>query len=327
MRVLIVGGTGFIGYHTVKAFIRKGHQVTVLALPPLPAKDFLPSEVKVILSDLNSMSDESLKILLKKQEAVVFAAGADDRTVPKSPSYPFFYAANVTSCVRFFRLARESGVKRGVLLSSYFAHFDRIWPEMQLSLHHAYIRSRQEQEKQTLEAALPCLALMILELPYIFGAAPNLTPIWAPLIRYIRSPAPLFYTRGGTNMIAVIHVADAVVGAIEKGKGGEKYLIGDENISWTDFLNRLICIINIKKKVITLPDYIARLFTGMIRLVHAVKHRESGFDPVEFIKVQTRNTFFDPEPSRKELGYGKGGLNQSLTETVRACLEMKTSRF
>jgi dihydroflavonol-4-reductase len=320
MRVLIVGGTGFIGYHAVQAFLGRSHQVTVLALPPLPAKDFLPSEVKVILSDLNSMSDESLKILLKKQEAVVFAAGADDRTLPKSPAYSFFYSANVTSCVRFFRLARESGVKRGVLLSSYFAHFDRIWPEMQLSLHHPYICSRQEQEQRTLEAALPDLELMILELPYIFGAAPGLTPLWAPLIRYLGFPFPLFYTRGGTNMIAVKHVANAIVGAIENGSAGERYLVGDENISWTDFLTRLIQIMNLKKKVIILPDFSARLFAGTIRFFHALQGRESGLDPVKFIKVQTKNTFFDPEPSRKVLGYGKGGLNQALEETVMACL-------
>jgi len=191
---------------------------------------------------------------------------------------------------------------------------------MQLSLHHPYIRSRQEQEKQTLETALPDLELMILELPYIFGVAPGLTPLWAPLIRYIRLPFPLFYTRGGTNMIAVKHVADAIVGAIEKGRARERYLIGDENISWTDFLNRLIQIMNLKKKVIILPDFSARLFAGTIRFFHTLQGRESGLDPVKFIKVQTKNTFFDPEPSRKVLGYGKGGLNQALEETVMACL-------
>lgn len=320
MQVLIVGGTGFIGYHAVKALLKNGHRVTVLALPPLPAEDFLPSEVKIILSDLKSMSDESLKILLKKQDAVVFAAGADDRTLPKSPAYSFFYLFNVSVCVRFFTLARESGVKRGVLLSSYFAYFDRIWPEMQLSLYHPYIRSRQEQEKQTLKATFPDLELIILEMPYIFGSTPGLVPLWKPLIRYIRSPLPLFYTRGGTNMISVKHVADAITGAVEKGQAGERYLIGDENISWVDFLNRLLHIMNLRKRVITIPDFTARIAAGSLRFFHTLKGLESGLDPVAFINVQTKNTFFNPESSRQALGYGKGGMDEAFAETINACL-------
>jgi dihydroflavonol-4-reductase len=319
VRILIVGGTGFIGFHAVNAFLRKSHRVTVLSLPPMPSDDYLPEEVEIILEDINELSDEVFRTLLGKQDAVVFAAGADDRVVPKAPAYSFFYSANVKSCVRFFRLAREAGVKRGVLLGSYFAHFDRIWPEMRLSDRHPYIRSRQEQERQALEAAMPDLELMILELPYIFGAAPGRTPLWALLIRYIRLPIPLFYTRGGTNIIAVKHVAEAIVGAVEKGKAGERYLIGDENVSWVDLLNRLIRIMGLKKKVVILPDSSVQQASKAILFFHRLKGLESGLDPVAFAKLQTKNTFFDPAPSRKALGYGQGGIEEALEETVRAC--------
>ena len=77
---------------------------------------------------------------------------------------------------------------------------------------------------------------MNLELPYVFGSIPGRIPLWAPLIDYLRSPFPLFFTKGGTNMISVIHVAEAIVGALEEGKAGEIYLVGDENISWVDWL-------------------------------------------------------------------------------------------
>jgi len=320
MRVLIVGGTGFIGYHTVKLFLHHDYKVTVLSLPPIPKEDFFDPEVETILADLNDIEDDSLQVILKEQDAVVFMAGADDRNTPKAPAYPFFYSANVQTCVRFFRLAREAGVKRGVLLGSYFAHFDRIWPEMRLSHHHPYIRSRQEQEKQTLKATMPDLQLIILELPYIFGAAPGLIPLWVPLIRYIRSPLPLFYTRGGTNIISVQNVADVVVRAIEKGKGGERYLIGDMNVSWTDLLNGLCQNMGRKKKVVILPDILVRMVMRFIRFYYIIKGKESGVDPVEFVKVQTKKTFFDPVVSHKVLGYGQGKIDEALKDTVRACL-------
>ena len=320
MRTLIVGGTGFIGYHAVKECLRRGHKLAVLALPPMPTKNLLPPEVNIVLADLNQLSDEDILAQCDRQDAVVYAAGADDRTVPKAPAYEFFFEANVKPASRLFTLAHQAGVKRGVLLSSYFAHFDRIWPEYRLSYHHPYIRSRQEQEQQALAAAAPDLELMILELPYIFGSMPGRTPLWKPLIDYVCSPFPLFYTKGGTNMIAVKHVAEAIVGALEQGKGGERYLIGDENIPWADLLSRLSSLLGRKKSVISLPTCIVHGAMWGVQWVHQLMGKESGLNPVEFTKIQTRNTYFDPTPSRKMLGYGLGGLDDALRDTVRACL-------
>jgi nucleoside-diphosphate-sugar epimerase len=320
MRILIVGGTGFIGYHTVKECLGCNYKVTVLALPPLPADDFLPPEVDIILSDINKLPDTKILKLFNGHDVIVDAAGADDRVIPKIPAYDFFYVANVKFSVRLFKLAREAGIKRGILLSSYFSYFDRIWPEKKLAHHHPYIRSRKEQAEQTLNAAMPELELIILELPYIFGSTPGRIPIWAPLIDYIRTPLPLFYSRGGTNMIAVKNVAEAIVGAIKYGKGGEKYQVGDENITWIDFLRRLSDLTGRRKKVITLPDFVVLIIMKMIQFYHHVLGKEAGLNPVEFTKLQTINTFFDSSHSRKILGYGHGELDKALQDTVFACL-------
>jgi nucleoside-diphosphate-sugar epimerase len=318
MNVFIIGGTGFIGYHAVVEFIRRGHQVSVLALPPLPADDLLPPEVDIKLADLNSLPDEEVRALLRGHDALVFAAGVDDRTIPKSPSYDFFYEGNVRSCSRLFRLAREVGVKRGVVIGSYFAYFARIWPEMELSKHHPYIRSRIEQINHAMQAAMPDLELMVLELPYVFGTMPGRTPLWAPLIRYTSYPIPLFYSRGGTNVVAVKHVAEAIAGAIEAGKGGEVYQIGGENLTWVEFLTRLSEKTGKKKRVITLPDWIIRLGLWFVELYFKFQGREGGLDPVPFVDVQTAETFFDPTPSRIALGYGQGGLDDAFQDTVQA---------
>jgi dihydroflavonol-4-reductase len=320
VNVLVIGGTGFIGYHAVRELLRRGHRVSVLALPPLPDEGFLPPEVQVTLADLNALPDEQVRTLLAGQDGLVYAAGADDRVVPRAPAWEFFYNANVKPCSRLFALAREAGVKRAVLLSSYFAHFDRIWPELRLSEHHPYIRSRQEQERRSLEAALPDLELSILELPYIFGATPGRVPLWAPLVRYVRSPLPvLFYPKGGTNMVAVQHVAEAIAGALEQGRGGERYLVGEENLTWSAWLARLSALAGRRKRVISLPTWLIRLALQGVRLHHQRQGREGGLDPVELAALQTRDTFFDPEPPRRALGYGQGGLEAALAATVRAC--------
>jgi nucleoside-diphosphate-sugar epimerase len=326
MKALVVGGTGFIGYHSVKEFIRRGYPVTVVARRPSSGGDLFPKEVRMVCADIDELAQEELRSLLDGHDAIVYAAGADDRTTQKAPAYDFFYKANVKSCARLFSIARQAGVKRGVLLSSYFLYFDRLWPDMKLPEHHPYIRSRKEQAEESLKVAMPDLQLMVLELPYIFGSAPGRIPLWKPLIDYIDSSFPLFYSKGGTNMIAVEHVAEAIVGAVEVGKGGERYTIGDENLTWADFLEELSDILGRKKRVITIPTFLVRVLTMLLRLTHKLQGKESGLDPVRFTDIQTLNTFFDPSPSIAALGYGRGGLRKAFRETVDACLGSKGSK-
>ena len=65
MHIFIVGGTGFIGYHTVFECLRRGHAVTVLALPPLPADDLLPPHVAIQFGNLNALPDADVRALLR----------------------------------------------------------------------------------------------------------------------------------------------------------------------------------------------------------------------------------------------------------------------
>jgi dihydroflavonol-4-reductase len=322
VNVLVIGGTGFIGYPSVLELLRRGHSVTALALRQPSTQQPLPPQVKLILASLDELSNDELRQLLTGFDGLVFAAGADDRVTPRAPAYPFFYHANVQSATRVFSLARQAGVKRGVLMSSYFMHFASLWPELQLGAHHPYIRSRLEQQEQVLRASLPDLGVVILELPYIFGATSGCKPLWAPLIDYIHSPLPLLYPRGGTNMIAIQHVAEAIAGALEQGTAGESYLVGDENRTWVDLLNQFSRLLGKRKRVITVPTFILRGAFWLVELLHKLQGRESGLALVDFTRVQTANTYFDPEPARQALGFGKGGLNQALADTVQACLDV-----
>jgi nucleoside-diphosphate-sugar epimerase len=317
--VLLVGGTGFLGYHAVRELLKRGHHVTILALPPLPAEGLFPSEVVIKLADLNKLSDDEVAALLRGQDAVVYAAGADDRLTPKAPSYPFFYKHNVAATERLLILARQAGVKKGIVLGSYFSYFDRAWPQLKLSQHHPYIRSRVEQEAAAIAAGGDEMKVMILELPYIFGSMPGRIPLWKPLIDYIQSTLILFYTRGGTNCITVEHVAEAIAGAVERGEGGQRYLIGGENLTWVELLGRINKILGIAKKVVSLPNWIVTIGTFFVKMGQWLSGKQGGLDPLKLVKLQSALTFFDPAPSQVALGYGKNGINEALTETIKAC--------
>lgn len=126
-------------------------------------------------------------------------------------------------------------------------------------------------------------------------------------------------------MIAVQHVAEAIAGVLERGRAGAHYVIGDENLAWADWLGRLARLVGREKRVSTASTAAVRGAAWGVRLYHRLQGREGGLDPVAFVALQTANTFFDPAPSRTALGYGRGGLEQALRATVRACLPERRS--
>lgn len=321
MHVMIIGGTGLLGYHATGELLARGHSVSLLALPPLPAAGLFPQSVPILLQDLNSIDDNGLAKLLRGADAVVFAAGVDDRVTPKTPAYPFFHQHNVETTRRLAGICRLAEVKRFVILGSYFAYFHRQWPQMELTRHHPYIRSRVEQTREAQSAGGDELAVITLELPYIFGTMPGRMPLWKPLIRYAVARMPLFYPRGGTTCVTVTQVAQAIAGAVEKGEKGACYPIGGENLTWVELLTRITRLAGREKRVITLPDWIVKFGAGLVKILHSLQGRESGLNPLQFISLQTAETYIDPGLSQSALGYESGGLDAALLETVQLCLK------
>jgi len=321
MKVLVIGATGFLGWHTTLKLLARGHQVSALARPPLPTEGLLPADVKITLTDMETLPDAELLAHLQGQDGLIFAAGVDDRVTPARPAYPFFYKGNVVATERLMRLAVQAGVKHAVIFSSYFLEFERRWPELRLAEQHPYIRSRVEQEKAALAAAGDQMAVNFLLLPYIFGSMPGREPLWKPLVAYLNSWLPwVFYPAGGSAMVSVEEVSDAAVMALERGEAGARYPVCAENLSWQEFLQRLGKILGKTKPIITLPKALVKLGACCVRLMHRLQGRESGLDLVPFVELQTRLAFLDPDYSIRALGYAHTDLEPDFVKTVRASL-------
>ena len=144
MKAIILGAGGFIGYHVTNEFIRKGIKVTALEISE-PKRGFFKNSVKVVLKDLSKTPDKEAINVLKGHDVAVFAGGIDDRAILKKPAYEKFREVNVKFCAKFVSLCKKAGVKKAIILSSYFSYFDRIMPGMGLSKKHPYIKSRVEQ--------------------------------------------------------------------------------------------------------------------------------------------------------------------------------------
>ena len=325
MKIIIIGGTGFLGYHALLVALKRGYPVTTLAIDDVELGDWYPGEANVRYGDVFKLSEENLQGCFTGYDAMVYAVGPDDRTTPPAPSYEFFHKRLVVSCEKVITAARKAGVKKCVVLNSYFAYFDRIWPEKELSKHHPYIRCRVEQAERAIDAGGDKMAVMLLELPYIFGSMPNRIPLWKEVLldRIIKSKI-IFFPKGGTNMIAVEHVGEAIIGALEYGKHGERYTVGDENHSYNEMLEMMLSAIGIHKKIINIPRFMAVIAGSMINRGWKKKGLEGGLDAKYLMRdILTNNLFYDPSDTAEKLEYGRGGLKESIVATMKACYPEK----
>jgi nucleoside-diphosphate-sugar epimerase len=85
MKVLMIGGTGYLGYFSVWDLVRRGHQVIAMGLPPAPEAGYLPDQVAVVLRNIDDLSDEDVLLLLDDCDAVVYGGGADGRNFWEGP--------------------------------------------------------------------------------------------------------------------------------------------------------------------------------------------------------------------------------------------------
>ena len=318
-RVLVVGGTGLLGYHATRELLAGDWRVTAVGLPPAPPARLYPDTVKVVLKDLAGATDAGLRKLLRGHRALVFAAGLDDRQALAKPAYEKFHQANVANLERLLLRAKEAGVRQVVVLGSYLAHFHHRWPALKLAERHPYIRSRVEQEQ--LVTSMPGLEGIVLEVPYVFGAlpVPGWQPLWAPLVKYLRISSTVVYPAGGTACVSATVVGRAVAAALERGEAGRCYPLGQENLTWNEMLTRLARADQRPVRVVTLPAWTVAAVLSGVRLIHQFQNKEAGLDLRHFAELQTARTFIDPRIARRALGIELDDLDDAFRQTVKAC--------
>ena len=324
MKVMIVGGTGFIGYHSALEFLKNGHKVTSLSLDDIDLTDWYPKEVDVHYGDVFKMSEDDFIDLFTGHDALVYAVGPDDRFTPPAPAYEFFFERLVTHPSRLASAAQKAGVKKFVVANSYFAYYHRLHPEKKLTEKHPYIRCRVEQAQALIDAGDSGMNVCVLELPYIFGAMPQRVPLWKDvLLDMLISMSTVYYPQGGSTMISVENVAGAVYGAVMNGRHGARYPVGDVNMNWNSMLEIMLSAMGTPKKIVNVPCLLVTLYGVKHKREYSRQGKEMGLNPVKLMRdIQCQHLYYDAdELSRKELGYSGGGVEAAIRKTIKRCLE------
>src|SRR5580700_5862701 len=275
MNVFVTGATGFVGHHVAKALAAEGANLRLLTRKSsnLANLEGIPGET--VVGDLSNPA--SLKPALIDCDAVVHVA-ADYRLWIPDPAA--MYSANVDGTRELLRMAREAGIKRFVYTSSVATmHFftngivsNEDTPVSLKDMVGHYKRSKFLAEQEAIQAAKNGQEVMILNPTTPIG--PNdrkPTPTGRIFVDFLNGKFPA-YMETGLNLVDVSEVSRAHVLALTKGKPGRRYILGGENLTLKQILDKMSAITGIPSPTMRIPFAVAATYaffeewiTGRIR--------------------------------------------------------------
>ena len=330
-KVVILGGTGFLGYYSTLEALKRGYEVGAITLDDVNLEGLYPKEDKVQFADLFSIDEDKLANMMKGYDYMIYSVGPDDRETPKAPAYDYFHQHLVVDCAKCFRAAEKAGIKKSVVFNSYFAYFDRRYPEFHLKEKHPYVRCRVEQAA-LLNEQKKNMEVVVLEFPYIFGSMPERMPIWKSVFldRYAYGKKFIFFPKGATTMTTAKHIGESAIGALEYGKDGERYPIGDENKSFDFMLNTMTgYALGKPRKIIHPGKALCAMGGNMVAKAEIKQGNEPGLNLKLVMKeiMSTDKLVIEDEVMdevNKLLHISRGGLKEAIEETMERCYPNKS---
>ena len=306
MNVFLTGATGFVGHHVAQALAAEGAQLRMLVRKTSNLKNLEGVEGDTVVGDLARL--ESFASALAECDAVVHVA-ADYRLWVRDPDA--MYRANVEGTRELLRAARESGVRRFVYTSSVATmHFRSdgivINEDTAVSLADMvghYKRSKFMAERQAIAAAQDGQQVIILNPTTPIG--PNdikPTPTGRIFVDFLNRKFPA-YVDTGLNLVDVAEVARGHLLALTKGTPGRCYILGGENLTLKQILDKMSAITGIPSPTVKIPFAVAagyalfeELLTGRIR----------GKEPratLQEVRMGRKKMFASSARAQQELGF------------------------
>ena len=325
-RVLVTGGTGFIGQHLVSALTERGHKVRVL--DPRPAACAVPEVEYVTGSVLDrGLVDEALQDVGE----VYHLAGLPGMWIPKKSD---FHAVNFQGTEVVISAARQRGVARFLHCSTESilfrpASFQDAEDEHSLlppqAMPGLYTRSKMLAEQAAAEAAASGFPLVIGTPTMPIGPHDhNLTPPTAMLQHFLYGRVQM-YLDFIVNLVDVRDVAAGLILTMERGRTGQRYILGGESISLKKILELMATISGRRYISIPVPGRIAEMAAGMLEFIsdHMTHRPPSG--TAEGVRIALRATELSVEKARGELGYAPRSVEPALRDTIAYLLTQKAA--
>ena len=313
MKVLVTGGNGFIGSVVVRMLLAAGHAVRCLLRPTSQTERIDGLAYERVEGDVRDAA--SISRGMQGCDAAIHLASLSAWDLIDSPLMNEVVEGGTRNLLD---AARARPGTRVVFVSSILAingsaephTFDETAAWSLDDRQLTYSRSKRAAEALCQQAVKDGVDVVIVNPGEVYG--PNDTALITAcnLIDFAKS-SPVLVCDGGTSVAYVDDVALAIVRAMEKGRRGERYILGGENLTVKQLAEQCLALLGQNKRVLKFPN-------ALIRLVAAVGtklHIKLPFNP-HVIPYATRYWFMDSSKAQRELGVSFRSARDSLAPTL-----------
>jgi dihydroflavonol-4-reductase len=318
MRALVTGATGFVGSAVARALLQAGWEVTALVRPNSDRRNLQRLGTDLVTGDLGD--PPSLDAALAGCEAL-FHVAADYRLGARNPEE--LYRTNVDGTRNILEAARRVGTARIVYTSSVAtigiptdgSPGREDTPVVLLDMIGHYKRSKFLAEQVAFEAARRGASVVIVNPSTPVGPGDvKPTPTGQMVMDAAAGRMPAYVDTG----LNIVHVDDVAAGhllALDRGRSGERYILGGEDMTLRDILAEISGIagrkpprIRLSTSVLLPVAHVAELVSRLTGLPNRVT--------VEGVQMARKRMFFSSEKAVRELGYRWRAPRQAFEDAV-----------
>jgi len=318
VKALVTGATGFVGAAIVRVLLGEGHRVRALVRAGSDPANLSGLDVELATGDLADAP--SLRAAARGCEAV-FHAAADYRLWTPDPAV--VYGTNVAGTARMLAAAATAGVPHFVHTSSVATlglrrdgqPADETTPVERAHMVGHYKRSKFYAEQMVLRRRPPGMRVVVVSPSTPLGRGDvKPTPTGRIVADAIAGRIPA-YVDTGLNIVHVDDVARGHLQAFQRGRAGQRYILGGENLSLADLLAVIAGRLGRRPPRIAIPHWLAMGYAlaeeGRVRLLGG----EPGATR-EGVRMSRRHMYFTSDKAMAELGYRPRPAEAAIAEAV-----------
>jgi len=320
MLAFVTGATGFVGSHVARALANQGADLRLLVRASSSTKNIQDLRADLVTGDLREPA--ALENALAGCDAV-FHVAADYRLWVRDPEE--MYRANVEGTRAILDVARRNSVRRVVYTSSVATMgftsngqlADETSPVSLDNMIGPYKRSKFMAEQVAIEAARSGQDVVIVNPTTPVGERDiKPTPTGRIVVDFLKKKFPA-YVDTGLNLVDVKICAQGHIAAFEKGRSGERYILGGENLTLKQILDKLAAITGLPSPSIRVPYFMA-LVTGAVDEI--ITGRIRGREPratIDAVRMGRKKMFVTSGKAERELEWESLPVDAALGSAVK----------
>lgn len=312
---LVTGASGFLGWHVARVLSERGLRVRAMARRPESVQGL---DAEVVTGDLRDAAS------LERAVAgcgLVFHVAADYRLWVKNPDE--MYEANVGGTKALLAAAERAGVERFVYTSTVgcigFVEGglgDETTPVSLAEMTGHYKRSKFLAEQEALRAAGRGFPVIIVNPTAPVGEHDvKPTPTGQTILDFLKGRMPAFVDTG-LNVVDARETAEGHWLACDRGRVGERYILGSENLTLEQILGKLAGISGKAAPAIRLP-WIVAMLAGLFSTGLAAITGQAPRVPLDAVRMARKKMWVTSAKAERELGFRPSGADLALGKAVR----------